>query len=121
MADSADVGMGKLDYPVVMRPSTLGSRLTFPVVRNIDSAIVVVDPLQIGKVNFGQLVTILKVFNASETAPPMEMTFWDRALLRSIYSTPQKDRMQLSKIETAALREIASSPAQPPADPPSRN
>jgi hypothetical protein len=142
LAESVDVGMGKVDYPVVMQPSTLGSRLTYPVVRNIDSAIVVVDPLQIGKLNFGQLVdyiglvglaeinmdkdlgeapTILKVFNASESAPPMEMTSWDRALLRSIYSTPQKDRMQLSKIETAALSEITSSPAQEPAGAPSIN
>jgi hypothetical protein len=142
LADSADVGMGKLDYPVVVRPSSLGSRITYPVVRNIDSAIVVVDPLKIGKVNFGQLAdyiglvglaeinldkdlgeapTILKVFNASETAPPMEMTFWDRALLRSIYSTPQNNRMQLSKIETAALKEIASSTGQPPPRVPGRD
>ncbi len=141
LTESEEVGMDKLDYPVVVRPSTLGSRLTFPVVRNIDSAIVVIDPLQIGKVNFGQLVdyiglvglaeinldkdlgeapTILKVFNESETAPPMEMTSWDRALLRSIYSTTQKDRMQLSKIETAALTEIESSPARR-ADAPSHN
>jgi hypothetical protein len=36
------------------------------------------------------------------------MTTWDRALLRLLYITPQKDQMQLSEMETAALREIAA-------------
>jgi hypothetical protein len=47
LAESAGIGMGMLDYPINVAPSSLGSRLTRPVVRNIESAIVVVDPKQV--------------------------------------------------------------------------
>jgi hypothetical protein len=129
LAQSSMMGKGTLDVPTFVQPSSLGSRLTFPVVRDIANAIVVVNPLQIDKLKLAQLVdyigliglaqinldkdlgqapTILKVFNASETSPPLEMTSWDKALLRSLYMTPQKDRMQLSEMETVALNDIAS-------------
>jgi hypothetical protein len=89
-------------------------------VRHIESAIVVVDPAQVSKLSIGQLVnyiglvglvkinldrdlgvapSILKVLAVSEAAPrPLEMTVWDKALLQSLYNTPQNNRMQLSKI-----------------------
>ncbi len=132
LAQSTVLGMGALDYPTFVEPSTLGSRLTYPVVRNIDTAIVVVDPMQVDKLNFGQLVdyiglvglaqinldkdlgqvpSILKVFNASDASSPLEMTSWDKALLLALYSTPQRERMQLSKMETVALKVIASNSA----------
>jgi len=122
-------GVGMVDYPVFTGPSILGSRITYTVVRNITSAIVVVDPAQVGQLSIGQLVdyvglvgmaeinldkdlgaapTILKVFTASEVAPPPEMTAWDRAMLQSLYTTPQRNRMQLSQMQTATLKLIAA-------------
>jgi hypothetical protein len=129
LAESAGIGMGMVDYPVQAAPSSLASRLTRPVVKNIDSAIVVVDPKEVHALNIGQLVdyialigmaqinldkdlgpapSILKVFNASETSPPLEMTVWDKALLHALYSTPQRSVTQLSQMETAALRDISA-------------
>lgn len=129
LAESAGIGMGMVDYPIHVSPSGFGSRLTTPVVRNIDSAIIVVDPKQVHVLNIGQLVdyvaliglaqidldkdlgqapSILKVFKASETSPPLEMTIWDRALLHALYSTPQRSVVQLSEMQTAALRDITA-------------
>jgi hypothetical protein len=129
LATSTDPGGGLVDYPVFAGPSILGSRITRTVVQNIGSAIVVVDPAQVSKLNIGQLVdyiglvglaeinldkdvgeapTILKVFSASDIAPPVEMTAWDKALLQSLYTTPQRNRMQLSQMETATLKLLAA-------------
>ena len=129
---AASVGMGTASYPAFGGPSQMGSRITTMVVEDIESAIVVVDATQIQKLNFGQLVdyigliglaqinldgdfaqapTILKVFNASETSLPLEMTRWDRALLRSLYGTPQKDRMQMSEMKTAVFKYLAADSA----------
>jgi hypothetical protein len=97
-----------------------------PVVRNIESAMVIVDPEKVQALNMGQLVdyvalvgfaqvnldrdptqspSILKVFSA-DGSPPLEMTLWDRALLHALYTTPQRDLMQLSEIETVMLRDV---------------
>jgi hypothetical protein len=129
LATSTDPGGGLVDYPVFFGPSILGSRITRTVVRNINSAIVVVDPAQVSRLNIGQLVdyiglvalaeinldrdvgeapTILKVFAATNIPPPPEMTAWDRALLQSLYTTPQRNRMQLSQMETATLKLLAA-------------
>jgi hypothetical protein len=129
LATSTDPGGGLVDYPVFAGPSILGSRITRTVVQNISSAIVVVDLAQVSKLNIGQLVdyiglvglaeinldkdvgeapTILKVFSATNIPPPPEMTVWDRALLQSLYTTPQRNRMQLSQMETATLKLIAA-------------
>ncbi len=126
LADSAGIGMGTLDYPVHVSPS-LGSRLTRPVVRNIESAMVIVDLEKVQALNMGQLVdyvalvglaqvnldkapaqgpSILAVF--SDGSPPPEMTLWDRALLHALYTTPQRDLMQLSEIETVMLRDVSA-------------
>jgi len=120
---------GTIDYPVFTGPSTLGSRITHTVVRNITSAIVVVDPAQVSKLNIGQLVdyiglvglaeinldkdlgvapTILKAFTASNIPPPPEMTDWDKAMLQALYTTPQRNRIQLSQMETATLKLLAA-------------
>lgn len=127
LAETAGFGMGTVDFPVHVTPS-LGSRLTTSVVRNIDSAIVIVDPEKVQALNIGQMVdyvalvgfaqvnvdkppteapSILKVFSADSSAPP-EMTLWDRALLHALYTTPQRDLMQLSEIETVMLRDVAA-------------
>ncbi len=117
------------DYPVYSQPSQLGSRLTYPVVRNITSAIVVVDPAQVATLSIGQLVdyvglvafaevdldkdvgaapTILKIFAPAEVPGPTEMSDWDRALLLSLYTTSQKSRTQLSMIETSTFKQLAA-------------
>ncbi len=101
LAISTDPGGGLVDYPIFAGPSILGSRTSFTVVRNISSALVVVDPAQVSRLNIGQLVdyiglvglaeinldqdvgeapTILKVFAAANTPPPAEMTVWDQGL-----------------------------------------
>jgi len=129
LATSTDPGGGLVDYPVFAGPSILGSRITRTVVQNISSAIVVVDVAQVSKLNIGQLVdyiglvglaeinldkyvgeapTILKVFSATNIPPPPEMTVWDKALLQSLYTTPQRNRMQLSQMETATLKLLAA-------------
>ena len=129
LAESVGIGMGMVDYPIHVAPSGLGSRLATPVVRNIESAILVVDPKQVHQLNIGQLVdyvaliglaqinldkeigqapSILKVFNATESSPPLEMTVWDRALLHALYSTPQNSVMQLSKMQTVAFKDITA-------------
>jgi hypothetical protein len=129
LAESAGFGMGTVDYPVHILPSSLGSRITTPVVRNIDSALIVVDPEKIQALNIGQIVdyvalvglaqinldrdlgqapSILKVFSDSAVSPPLEMTAWDKALLLSLYSTEQKNRMQLSQMETVMIKEISA-------------
>jgi hypothetical protein len=127
LAESAGIGFDTVDFPVHVTPS-FGSRLTAPVVRNIDSAIVIVDPEKVQALNIGQMVdyvalvgfaqvnldkppteapSILKVFS-TDGSPPPEMTLWDRALLHAIYTTPQRDLMQLSEIETVMLRDVSA-------------
>lgn len=128
LADSAGIGMGTVDYPVHVSPSSLGSHLTRQVVKNIETAMVIADSNQIKSVNIGQLVdyialiglaqinldkdlgqtpTILRLFRPSEDSPPLEMTAWDKALLLALYSTPQKNVMQRSEMETFMLKEIS--------------
>lgn len=127
LAESAGIGMGTVDYPVHVLQG-LGSRLTRPVVKNIETAMVIADASQIKSLNIGQLVdyialiglaqinldkdlgetpTILQLFKPSEASPPLEMTSWDRALLLALYSTPQMDMMQRSEMETVMLRELS--------------
>ncbi len=114
-------------------PSQYGSRLNASLVtRDILSVIVVVDTTQVRKLNFGQISdyigviglaqinldkdmgeapTILNVFKESSESRPTEMTLWDKALLHALYSTPQRNKMQLSEMQTAALDQIASTPS----------
>jgi hypothetical protein len=111
------------------QPSFEGSRLTTLATRDISSVIVAVDAAKMGGINFGQLAdyiafvgmaqinldkplgdapTILTLFKDSPAASFAEMTVWDKALLRGLYSTQQKDRAQVSEIETVALNDIAA-------------
>lgn len=114
--------------PVVRVPLDAATRLKLTATRNIFSVIVVVDSTKIGNINFGQLTdyiglvglaqinfekqpgdvpTILKLFEGSAESRPPEMTVWDRALLRALYSTTQTNVMQISQIQAAALKDIA--------------
>jgi hypothetical protein len=114
--------------PLVRIPPEAATRLKLTATRNISSVIVVVDSTKIGNINFGQLTdyiglaglaqinfekqpgdvpTILRLFESSGESRPTEMTVWDRALLHALYSTSQASIMQISQMQTAALKDIA--------------
>jgi hypothetical protein len=129
---SVDAGLGTVDYPIVRGPSTGASTLLkFPVVRSIGSAIVVIDPAQVDQLNIGQFAdyiamvsfvevnqdadlgansTILNLFATSSAAAPLEMTRWDKALLRALYTSEHGNRMQMSQMETRAINMLQSKP-----------
>jgi hypothetical protein len=134
LAQSVGIGTGTgaviMSLPVNTRPET-GSRLRYNAVRAIASVIVVIDAQKVANLNFGQLAdyvslrglaeikpdtdtggapTILKLFSEQGSAPPEGLTAWDQALLHALYSTPQKERMQLSEIQTATLNQIVAAP-----------
>jgi len=114
--------------PWVRVPPQAATRLKLTATRNISSVIVVVDSTKIGNINFGQLTdyiglvglaqinfkkqpddvpTILRLFESSGESRPPEMSAWDRALLHALYSTSQTNTMQISQMQTAALKDIA--------------
>jgi hypothetical protein len=114
--------------PWVHIPPEAATRLKLTATRNISSVIVVVDSTKIGNINSGQLAdyiglvglaqinfekqpgdvpTILRLFESSIESRPPEMTVWDRALLHALYSTSQTSVMQISQMQTAALKDIA--------------
>jgi len=114
--------------PWVRIPPEAATRLKLTATRNISSVIVVVDSTKIGNIDFGQLTdyiglvslaqinfekqpgdvpTILRLFDSSAGSRPPEMSAWDKALLRALYSTSQTSVMQLSQMQAAALKDIA--------------
>ena len=133
LAASVDAGLGTVDYPIVRGPSSGASfRLVFPEVRSIGSAIVVIDPAQVDQLNIGQFAdyiamvsfvevnldadlransTILNLFAPSDAAAPIEVTRWDKALLRALYSADHRSRMQMSQMETRAIDFLQSKPS----------
>jgi hypothetical protein len=120
------------EAPSNTMPSQYGSRLNVSnVTRDILSAIVVVDAGKVHDLNFGQLTdyialvgfvqidmdhdltdapTILNLFKVPAAVRPQEMTSWDKAMLRALYSTPQRNLMQLSEMETVMVKEISGQP-----------
>jgi hypothetical protein len=115
--------------PWINIPPDAATRLKLTATRNIFSVIVVVDSTKIGNINFGQLTdyiglvglaqinfekqpgdvpTILRLFESSGESQPPEMTVWDRSLLHALYNTSQTSVMQISQMQTAALKDIAS-------------
>ena len=132
LAASVDAGLGTVDYPIIREPSSGASyRLKFPAVRAIGSAIVVIDPAQVEKLNIGQVSdyiamvgfvevnqdadlgensTILNLFAPSGAAAPLEMTRWDKALLRALYTSEHGSRVQSSQMETRAINFLQSKP-----------
>ena len=133
LAASVDAGLGTVDYPIVRGPSSGASfRLVFPDVRSIGSAIVVIDPAQVDQLNIGQFAdfiamvsfvevnqdadlgadsTILNLFATSSAVAPLEMTRWDKALLRGLYASDHRSRMQMSQMETRAIDFLQSKPS----------
>jgi hypothetical protein len=133
LAASVDAGLGTVDYPIVQEPSSGASyRLKFPVTRSIGSAIVVIDPAQVDQLNIGQfsdyitmislveinqdadlgaISTILNLFATSTAAGPLEMSRWDKALLRALYTSDHGSRVQMSQMETRAINFLQSKPS----------
>jgi hypothetical protein len=118
--------LGQMTYPVNHRAR--GSRLLYDDVPAISTAIVIVDSNRIEGLKFGQLAdyvaliglaevnldkdlgdvpTILHLFSARAGAKQQGLTPWDEAFLKALSGTPQEDVMQLSEMQTAALRYIA--------------
>lgn len=108
-------------------PWAQASRLTLNVVWAIYHAFVVVDPTQFKGVTLGQLAdyvamaglaqvktdarlggapTILTLFDGAPQAASAGMTDWDRAFLKSFYSTEQKSALQRGEIALDMAREI---------------
>ena len=132
LAASVDAGLGTVDYPIVRGPSSGGSyHLKFPVERNIGSAIVVIDPAQVAQLNIGQFSdyiamvsfaeinqdanlsansTILNLFATLNATVPVEITRWDKALLRALYTSDHGARVQVSQMETRAIDFLESRP-----------
>jgi hypothetical protein len=133
LAASVDAGLGTVDYPIVREPSSGGSyHLKFPVERNIGSAIVVIDPAQVAQLNIGQFSdyiamvsfaeinqdanlsansTILNLFATLNATVPLEITRWDKALLRALYTSDHGARVQTSQMETRAIDFLQSKPS----------
>ena len=55
--------------------------------------------------------TILNLFATSSAAAPPEMTRWDKALLRGLYTSDHRSRMQMSQMETRAIDFLQSKPS----------
>jgi hypothetical protein len=133
LAQSVGIGLGAgpASYPINYSMAD-DSRLTYVDVRAIASVIVVIDAQKLARLNLGQLAdyvslrslaeikpdtdaggasSILKLFSEQDHPPPQGLTTWDQALLHAVYSTKQKERMQLSEIQTATLNQLTAAPA----------
>ena len=127
---SEGVGLGPVLYPTV-HSSGPSFRLVSPL-RNISTALVVIDPAQVGKLSIGQFAdyiamisfveinqdadlgansTILNLFAASGAAALLEMSRWDKALLRALYTSEHGSRVQTSQMETRAINFLQSIPS----------
>ena len=105
------------------------SRLSYTVTKNINSVIIVIDLPQMNGVNVGQMAdyaalvglaqinldrpvdsapSILRLFSDRGEAPVDGMSPWDRALLKSLYSTRAQSVTQLSAMETQMVDTITS-------------
>jgi hypothetical protein len=105
------------------------SKLKWGAVRVINTAIVVVDTKHLKKLNLGQLAdyigvvglaeinldrnsgdapTVLRLFSSDSSAAGTGLTDWDRAFLKSVYSTRQEDVLQLSEMKTEMFKTITA-------------
>jgi hypothetical protein len=121
-----------VDYPIVREPSSGASFRLMIHLRKIGTALVVIDPAQVDQLNIGQFAdyiamvsfvevnqdadlgansTILNLFATSSAAAPLEMTRWDKALLRALYTSEHGSQVQTSQMETRAVNFLQSKPA----------
>jgi hypothetical protein len=113
------------DPPPIMR--TTGSTLDNGVVWQLAHVFVVVDQTRLSGVTRGQLAdyvamvaladlkpganlgdapSILTLFDASPEAAPTSMSDWDRAFLKSLYTTDQKSKQQRNEIAHQMVVEL---------------
>jgi TPR repeat protein len=103
-----------------------GSRLSYPAVDSIRSAIIVVDMNRMANVTTRQLADYLAMVGLADIRPnadagavptilgllqqpehpPRGLSAWDRALLYSIYDTSQSSVLQASEMVTAVMNRI---------------
>jgi len=105
------------------------TRLLYKEVRGFSNAIVIVDPRTLEGLSVATLSdyiamtalteldtstridgvpSVLRLFTQNADAPPAGLSAWDRAFLRGLYHSDQRETMQRSVIESAMLRAIAS-------------
>ena len=129
---SVDAGLGAVDYPIVREPSSGASFRLMIHLRKIGTALVVIDPAQVGQLSIGQFAdyiamvsfvevnqdadlaanfTILNLFATSSAAAPLEATRWDKALLRALYTSEHGSQVQTSQMETRAINFLQSKPS----------
>jgi hypothetical protein len=126
-ATGATTGGGSQNsYPTIQLHTA--TRLVYDGVQGLSLAIVIVDGNRLKNVNIGQLAdyvsmiglaevnldtdlgavpTILHLFGESSESAPPGLSAWDEALLKSLYSTEQKNVMQLSQIKTQVVNSLA--------------
>jgi hypothetical protein len=96
--------------------------------RDLTSAIVIVDTQRVRDVTFGQIAayiamvglaelrsdpnwgtapTMLSLFSTLERKPPMGLSSWDQAYLKALYHTSHADKMQLAEMKTSVLEAVA--------------
>jgi hypothetical protein len=112
-------------------PWSQASHLQLNAVWAIERVFVIVDPTEFKGVTLGQIAdyvamaglaqikldpevagdpTILTLFDKSTQPPTPGLTDWDRAFLKSVYSTEQKSVLQRSQIAQTMMQEITLPP-----------
>jgi hypothetical protein len=105
-----------------------GSKLAYSAVRHIESVIIVVDATRLNNApigpltdylgmvgladvhldaDFGPAPTILQLFANSQNHVPVELSEWDKALLKALYTTEQSSVLQVSAMKSAVTKAIA--------------
>jgi hypothetical protein len=105
-----------------------GRLMHYPDVREINTAIIIIDTNMLHDITVGRLAdyiavvglaeinldrdlgdapTILHLFRASGQSFDGALSIWDQAFLKALYSTPQEDVLQLSHMTKAAAKIIA--------------
>jgi hypothetical protein len=112
-----------------MNCSATAGRIRFNDVRNLSSAIVLVDATRAKGVSFGQLAayvsmvglaeikispavastpSILQLFSDSAKPAPTGLTEWDKAFLKGLYHTDHLDQHQILSVKTSMVEDLAS-------------
>jgi hypothetical protein len=112
-----------------MNSRATAGRIRFNDVRNLSSAIVLVDAARAKGVSFGQLVayvsmvalaeikidagvsdtpSILQLFSDVANPAPTGLTDWDEAFLKGLYHTDHLDQHQILSVKTSMVEDLAS-------------
>jgi hypothetical protein len=107
----------------------MASRISFDDVRNLSSAIVLIDATRAKGASYGQLAayvgmvglaeikidatvpsapSILQLFSDIAKPAPTGLTEWDEAFLKGLYHSNHFDQQQISAIKTSMVKEIGS-------------